>query len=300
VEATSPIGIIINPSAAGGKTIAIAPEITERFAASGCRHDIHISTYAGEPPVIARRMLEGGVETLVAVGGDGTINEVASAILESGRDVALGIIPSGSGSDFVRSLELPKEMAAAVKIVLDRKVVSIDAGKITFDDGAESFFVNVAGLGFDAVVAEYAIESRLPGSTLPYLASALRAMRVYHNMSMRIESDHGVWEGPAASVLFANAKYFGGGMKIAPMADLTDGLLDVCILGDLSNLEMIRAVPGLFKGKHVTNPKFHHFTARRIAVSTQYPARVQADGELLRYTPVTIDVLPGALQICCR
>jgi YegS/Rv2252/BmrU family lipid kinase len=298
VEDDNAIGIIINPASAGGRTLRLAPEITDLFAASGRRHDVHISSKAGEPPVVARQMLERGLKTIVAVGGDGTINEVGSAILEHGGDAALGIIPSGSGSDFVRTLKLPKRIASAVQIVLNRHVTNIDAGRITFDDGSFHHFVNVAGLGFDAVVAEIAIETRLPGSTLPYIASALRAMRVYHNMMMRIESEHGVWEGRAASVLFANAQYFAGGMHIAPMANLTDGALDVCILGDLTHFEMIRALPGLFKGKHVTNPKFKHFTAKSITVSSEYPARVQADGELFKYTPVTIDVLPGALKIC--
>lgn len=298
MEETSSIGVIINPASADGQTLKLAPEITEAFANSGIRHDIHISAKPGEPPLIARDMLERGITTLVAVGGDGTINEVASAILEHGGGAALGIIPSGSGSDFVRSLELPKNIGSAVKIILDRQTINIDAGRITFDDGSQAFFVNVAGLGFDAVVAELAMDSIMPGSTVPYLTSALKAMRFYENMEMRIESDHGAWEGRAASVLFANARYFGGGMKIAPMAELRDGLLDVCILGDLTSFEMIRAVPSVFKGKHLTHPKFTHFTASNISVRSQYPARMQADGELLKYTPVEIDVLPGALTIC--
>lgn len=298
MEETSSIGIIINPASAGGKTLQLAPQITELFANSGRKHDVYISSRSGEPPVIARQMLERGIKTVVAVGGDGTINEVASALLDHGGDVALGIIPSGSGSDFVRTLQLPKDVASAVKIILDRRTTPVDAGRISFDDGSSIYFVNVAGLGFDAVTAEYAMDSILPGSTLPYLASALKAMRVYHNMKMKIESEHGVWEGRAASVLFANAKFFGGGMKIAPMAEISDGLLDVCILGDLTNFEMIRAVPGVFKGKHTSNPKFTHFSATSIKVSTEYPARIQADGELFKYTPVTIDILPGALQIC--
>lgn len=292
------IGIIINPAAAGGKTIKLAPAIVDAFQKSDRRHDVHISSRAGEPVDVARQMLDRGHRTLVAVGGDGTINEIASVILEEGRDAALGIIPSGHGSDFVRTLELPDKVASAVAIILARNVSYIDAGQITFDDGSRRHFVNVAGLGFDAVVAEFAIDSRLPGSTLPYLVSAVRAMRVYENMAMRIEANGDVVEGRAASVLFANARYFAGGMKIAPMAEIADGLLDVAILGDLSSVEMLRAVPGVFKGKHVTNPKFRHFTARSLKVSTERPARVQADGELLKYTPVTIDILPGALQIC--
>jgi YegS/Rv2252/BmrU family lipid kinase len=292
------IGVILNPAAAGGKTIKLMPEIVEQFGKCGRQHDIYVTSHAGETPVVARQMLDQGHHTLVAVGGDGTINEVASVLLEQASPCALGIIPSGSGSDFVRTLRLPKDLVQAVQVVVNRRTERIDAGQITFDDGSTKYFVNVAGLGFDAVVAEFALTSHMPGSTMPYLVSAVRAMRVYKNMSMRIESAERIFEGRAASVLFANARYFAGGMHIAPMASITDGKLDVAILGDLSPAEMLRAVPSVFRGKHVTNPKFSHFTTTSLRVSTERPARVQADGELMEYTPVTIDVLPGALQIC--
>lgn len=292
------IGVILNPTSAGGKTMKLLPAIVERFGKCGRQHDVYVTSHAGETPVVARQMLGQGHTTLVAVGGDGTINEVASVLLEQSSPAALGIIPSGSGSDFVRTLRLSKDIDQAVQVVVNRKTERIDAGLLTFDDGSKKFFVNVAGLGFDAVVAEYALTSRMPGSTLPYLVSAVKAMRVYKNMSMRIESAERNFEGRAASVLFANAQYFAGGMKIAPMASLTDGKLDVAILGDLSPAEMLRAVPSVFRGKHVTHPKFTHFTSTSLRVTTERPARVQADGELMDYTPVTIDILPGALQIC--
>jgi diacylglycerol kinase (ATP) len=292
------IGVILNPTSAGGKTIKLVPTIVEEFGRCGRRHDVYVTSRAGETPDVTRQMLDQGHETIVAVGGDGTISEISSVLIEQKSTSALGIIPSGSGSDFVRSLNLPKDPRQAVKIVLNRKTEATDAGQLTFDDGKRCFFVNVAGLGFDAVVAEFALTSRMPGSTMPYLVSAVKAMRVYENMSMRIESAERTFEGRAASVLFANAKYFAGGMKIAPMASLTDGLLDVAILGDLSSAEMLRAVPSVFRGKHVTNPKFTHFTTTSLRVTTERPARVQADGELLDYTPVTINVLPSALQIC--
>jgi len=292
------VGVILNPTSAGGKTIRLVPAIVEEFGRCGRKHDIYVTSRAGETPQVARQMLDQGHETLVAVGGDGTISEIASVLIEQHSPCALGIIPSGSGSDFVRTLDLPKEIRQAIRIVLDRNTQASDAGKLTFDDGSCSYFVNVAGLGFDAVVAEFALTSRMPGSTMPYLVSAVRAMRVYRNMSMRIESAERTFEGRAASVLFANAKYFAGGMQIAPMASLTDGKLDVAILGDLTSFEMLRAVPSVFRGKHVNHPKFTHFTTTSLRVTTERPARVQADGELLGATPVTIDVLPGALRIC--
>lgn len=291
------IGVILNPASSGGKTIKLLPIVTALFARSGRTHDIYVTARAGETDEIARQMIDRNHSTLVAIGGDGTINEVASSILATGRDVTLGIIPSGNGSDFVRTLGLPKSTPDAVSLILNKPKSRIDAGSVTFDDGASRYFLNIAGLGFDSIVAEYTIGSRLPGSTLPYIVSVLKAMRVYKNMMMKVESPDFNWEGRAASVLVANAKYFAGGMKIAPMAEIDDGKIDLAVLGDLSNFEMIRATPGLYSGKHVNNPKFTHRATTEMRVTTERPVRVQVDGELTQPGPATFKVLPGALSI---
>lgn len=291
------IGVILNPAAAGGKTIKLLPLITEALDRSGRRHDIYVTAYAGETPGVARQMITQGHSTIVAVGGDGTINEVASAILESGEETTLGIVPSGHGSDLARTLSIPRETDKALYRILRGSKRQIDAGMAQFDDGVSRHFLNVAGLGFDSVVAKYAVGSKLPGSTLPYIGSVLRAMRVYRNMEMRIDAGPNSFEGRACSVLIANAKYFAGGMKIAPMADIADGKLDVAVLGDLSRFELVRATPSVYKGNHVKNKKFTHFPATTIRVTTERPAQVQVDGELIDVTPVTFSVQPGALNV---
>jgi YegS/Rv2252/BmrU family lipid kinase len=294
---TGSIGVILNPASSGGKTIKLLPVVSALFARSGRAHDIYVTARAGETGDVAHQMIERGHTTVVAIGGDGTINEVASAILADGRGVTLGIIPSGNGSDFVRTLGLPKSPPEAVGLILRSAPVKIDAGSVSFNDGTQRYFLNIAGLGFDSIVAEYTIGSRLPGSTLPYIVSVLRAMRVYKNMQMKVESPDFTWEGRAASVLVANAKYFAGGMKIAPMAEIDDGKLDLAVLGDLTKFEMVRATPGLYGGKHVNNPKFIHFVTTEMRVTSERPVRVQVDGELTQTGPVTFKVLPGALSI---
>ncbi|CAN5412874.1 diacylglycerol kinase family lipid kinase [soil metagenome] len=291
------IGVILNPASSGGKTIKLLPIVTALFARSGRAHDIYVTARAGETDEVAKQMIGRNHDILVAIGGDGTINEVGSAILADERDVTLGIIPSGNGSDFVRTLGLPKSTPDAVSLILKNPKSRIDAGSVTFDDGESKYFLNVAGLGFDSIVAEYTIGSRLPGSTLPYIVSVLKAMRVYKNMMMRVESPDFNWEGRAASVLVANAKYVAGGMKIAPMAEIDDGKVDLAVLGDLSNFEMIRATPGLYSGKHTNHPKFTHRATTELRVTTERPVRVQVDGELSQTGPATFKVLPGALSI---
>ena len=291
------IGVILNPAAAGGKTIKLLPLIAETLDRSGRRHDIYVTSFAGETMGVGRQMLAQGHGTLVAIGGDGTINEVASAILESGEDATLGIIPSGHGSDLARTLAIPKETDKALYRILRGSKRHIDAGMAQFDDGSRRHFVNVAGLGFDSVVARYAMASKLPGSTLPYIIGVLKTMRVYKNMEMKIEAGDQSFEGRACSVIVANAKFFAGGMKIAPMADIADGKLDIAILGDLGRFELARATPSVYKGNHVNHKKFTHFPATEIRVTTERAAIVQVDGELASETPVTFSVQPGALQV---
>jgi YegS/Rv2252/BmrU family lipid kinase len=291
------IGVILNPASSGGKTIKLLPIVTALFARSGRPNDIYVTARAGETDEVARQMIARHHTTLVAIGGDGTINEVASSILADGSGITLGIIPSGNGSDFVRTLGLPKSTPDAVSLILKGTQNPIDAGQVLFDDGTCRYFLNVAGLGFDSFVAEFTLGSRLPGSTLPYLASVLKAMRVYKNMMMKVYSPDFTWEGRAASVLVANAKFFAGGMKIAPMAEIADGKIDLAVLGDLTKFEMIRATPGLYKGKHITNPKFIHKATTEMRVETERPVRVQVDGELTQTGPAVFRVLPGALSI---
>jgi YegS/Rv2252/BmrU family lipid kinase len=231
------------------------------------------------------------------MGGDGTFNEVANGLFETGAEVPLGLVPSGHGSDLVRSTETPKKFDAALQHCLNGNHRRIDVGRLEFADGSIRRFLNMAGLGFDACVAERALSIRMPGSTLPYLWSIASTLKGYHNIHVAIETDGEIRTTRAASVLVANGQFLGGGMHMAPMADLQDGLLDLAILGDLTKAEMVREVPNVYRGKHTGHPKFLHLRAKSIRVESIEPARVQADGELVGTAPVTFTVEPGALLL---
>jgi diacylglycerol kinase family enzyme len=132
---------------------------------------------------------------------------------------------------------------------------------------------------------------------LPYLGSALITLIGFKNLDVEIDADDHHIETRGVFVQVANAQYMGGGYHFAPMAKLDDGLLDVCIVGDFSKLELIKAIPGVYKGRHVTNPKFSHVPAKSIEIKTKQPATVQLDGELVGQTPVRFSVLPGAISL---
>ena len=291
------IGVILNPASAAGKTIKALPTIAASLERSGRSFDIHVTSRAGEASGVVAEMAARGVRIIVAVGGDGTINEVASGIMDCGQPISLGLVPSGHGSDLVRTLTIPNDAEAAMARIYNGSTATFDVGRATFDDGSARWFMNVAGLGFDSIVAEIMVGTKLPGSTLPYIVGLLKGLSRYQNTPVRVEGEGRVIDGLALSVIIANARYFAGGMKIAPMADMQDGKLDAAVLGDITKLDLLRQVPRVYRGKHVDHPQFHHFPATQIRVTSERPLRVQLDGELAQATPVTFSVVPGGMRV---
>ncbi len=228
---------------------------------------------------------------MVAIGGDGTFFEVVNGVMNpaesdanlSGEQrVAVGLVQAGRGSDFGRSIGVPSDAQAACARLLDGRTQLIDLGYVTYlgFDGKERsrYFANAAGLGFDAEVTVRAnAGSRILGGTIPYLNSLIRTLAGYRNKQITVSIDASEpWSARANSIVIANGQYFGGGMKIAPEAHLSDGILDVTLLGDLGKLELVRSVPMVYDGSHVNHPKVKTFTARTVEVTS--PERVLLAG----------------------
>jgi diacylglycerol kinase (ATP) len=292
------IAVVMNPTAGGGKTLKSLPNVHAALQATGRPYHIHMTTASGDGREAATRFARDGAGLILAVGGDGTIHEVANGLYDSGTRVPLGVVPAGNGSDFARTIGASKRIAESVAKACGAQPRPIDAGLATFDDGTTRLFLNVAGLGFDALVAEKAARWKfLPGANLPYLAAALQSLVGFMNVEVSVQADGETFSTPAVFVQIANAKYMGGGYKIAPMADIEDGHLDLALVGDLSKPDLLWSIPKVYSGNHVTHPKFRHARAKSIRVEAKQPARVQLDGELLGQGPVTFTALPGALML---
>jgi diacylglycerol kinase (ATP) len=291
------VAVILNPAAGGGKGLRMLPRVAAALRALGEPHHVHVTAAPGEATKVARRFAADGMRVVIAVGGDGTVNEVANGLIGAGGETALAVIAAGRGSDFVLNLGSPRAVEAAVERAVKGQVRRIDAARATFGDGTSRLFVNAGGLGFDAAVAERAAGSRLPGSTIPYVRGVLGALLRYRNVPVAIEADGTLVTGLACLALVANGERLGGGMKLVPGAALDDGLLDLAIVGDVGKLDLLRNLPGIYRGKHVDHPKFTHLTARRIRIECERPTRVQLDGELIGESPVTFSVEPGALLV---
>jgi len=290
--------VVVNPAAGGGKTLKILPRVHAALKSLNVNYHLHLTTEAGDGRASAARYAREGASLILAVGGDGTIHEVANGVYDSGVRVPFGVVPAGNGSDFARTIGSSKEIEKSIAVACSGRSRSVDAGLATLDNGISSVFVNIAGLGFDALVAERAIRTKfLPGANLPYLAAALHCLISFQNIETTVNVDGEIINTKAVFIQIANGMFMGGGYKIAPMADIEDGKLDLALVGDLSKPDLLMNIPKVYTGKHVGHPKCVFKRASSIRVETVQPANVQLDGEIIGPAPVTFTVLPAALLL---
>jgi diacylglycerol kinase (ATP) len=244
----------------------------------------------------ARELANMGIERIVAVGGDGTFNEVANGILESGHRTALGIVPAGTGCDLPRTLRVPGSIREALTFALTGEAQSMDVG-LAKTSTTERHFLNVAGLGFDAKVADRAQRTKRLSGKKAYIAALAQSLTDFGYIDVRIETDGKEIATKAVFVSIANAQYLAGGFHFAPMAKVNDGLLDLAIIDDISLPGFVKAVPSVMRGKHLSNPHWSHYTTTHVRVTATTPALVQLDGEISGTSPAEFTIVPGALDV---
>ena len=296
---------IVNPVAANGKVGKIWPRVREYLESQKVPFDFALTEYPTHAITLAWDALQKGASTIVAFGGDGTLNEVLNGVFREGptADVAIGAIPGGTGSDFTRSLDVPRDPVEAVRCILRGRTRLVDVGEIRcVKEGKPTsrYFINVAGLGFDAEVAERS--NRMPkfmGGTIPYLFNLVVSLFSYRNKNFRIRLDDRVLEQKAYLLTVAIGKYFGGGMFIAPDAGLDDGLFDVIVVGDMSKPEFIANVPRVYKGTHIDHPKVDAYKARRVEIHCDGQAFIEAEGEIAGMAPAEFTLIPQAVKVLC-
>ncbi len=294
----TPLGVIVNPVAGRGRALRLVPRIVAALQSMALPFHLHVTTAPGEATEIARRFVAAQMPLVIAVGGDGTINEVVNGLIDDNGEAGatLGIIPAGRGSDVVRGLGLDRDPMRGIARISANRVRRIDVGQATVSDGSSRYFVNVLGAGFDAEVAARVKTSHLPGQTAPYLWSTARTLvcnRTYH---LTTEADGILFSSEVTSVVIANGAWFGGGINIMPEAQMTDGSLDVGIIGRFSRFELLRTLPSVYRGRHLHHPRFTRLSARAIRLASAH-VPVQMDGEIGSVTPVTITVKPKTLPV---
>ena len=296
--------VIVNPTASGGRVGRQWPTWAQALRARGLEFKAEYSREAGHATTLARDAVADGYRYVIAVGGDGTVNEVVNGLFASGRtpkDLVLGILPGGTGSDFVRTLGIPRNTEEATPILAGHESRPVDVGVIQCMHGGEPiqrYFVNVAGVGFDGEVSTRVnrVSKRIRG-TIPYLSSLLVTLLSYRNKDVTICFDGSEIAGKYNSVIICNGQYFGGGMWIGPRALADDGAFDVVTLGNLNRIELLLNLPRIYNGTHLTHPKVATFRAHDVEVRAGQKMFIQAEGELIGEAPATFRLLPAALNI---
>jgi YegS/Rv2252/BmrU family lipid kinase len=255
---------------------------------------------------IAREAARAGVERILVAGGDGTLSEVASGLVAAclADRVEIGVLPLGTGGDFLRSADLPRDLEGALSCIAAGATRSLDAGRVRFlgheGEPREACFVNVSSFGISGLTDEIVNQTtKVFGGTVSFLIGTIRAILQYQSENVRVIVDGEVaHDGPLVLATAANGRFFGGGMRVAPEAEVDDGLFDVVILSQLSIAELLRKLPLIYRGTHLGDPAVSLWRGR--VVEAQAPpgrVKLELDGEPLGSLPATWELLPGVLTL---
>jgi len=301
---------IVNPQSGGGKSQKQIRHLLSEIEALYANAKIVFTEQKNHATELSRRAVKDGVELIVAVGGDGTISEVAGGFFDAkGKPLltgkaapALGILPAGSGSDYAKTLQIPRSSALALQILQTQHTKLVDAGLVEFQSGAnrmQRIFINIADIGIGGEVIEILErQGKSLGAFLSYQIAMLRGLSRYKNKKLEMVIDKKQkFEGMYSGVIIANGKYFGSGMKIAPDAVCDDGLFDVVLLGEMSRLEMIVKSTKLRSGTHIFDKNVVVLRAKHISVKSTSRALLDCDGELPGECPCEFTLLPKAIKV---
>lgn len=282
---------IVNPIAGKGKALELVPKIRESFDKEKVEYRIKVTKEKGEGEKLAKEGIKEGFNHIIAVGGDGTAYEVVNGIRE--EDVVLGILPSGTGNDFARMLMLPKEYNEILEIIKASRKRKIDIGLIN-----NRYFLNCSSVGIDAeIVKETEYIKKYISGTLAYIVGVLKTLIKYKYKNIRIEIDGRLMHREIELVAVGNGKYYGGGMKINPMADLDDGLLDVCIVNKISKIKFAALFLTVFKGKHLGIKEVEILRGKEIKILGDDYLMLNADGDIIGTTPAEIKIGKRAIEV---
>lgn len=305
--------VIVNPKSASGSTSdkwsATASELRTHFGP----FNVEFTKHQGDGITIAESEANAGRKFIIACGGDGTINEVANGILNSGKDAELGILPSGTGGDFRRSLRIPSANREAAIALRNGTTKTIDVGRVTFlsNDGQSvtRYFLNISSVGLAASIIKRVKGTKLldwlPMDTVRgktnFAVAALQEVVDPSPLRVRIRLDGGAEKSIQTICLcVANSRFFGGGMMIAPNAKLNDGLLDIVNVGGMTTAKIFRNALSLYRGTHLTLDEVKSSLVKTIEIFAADPNQeilIETDGEIPGKLPASYEIVPNAIRV---
>lgn len=279
--------LVVNPAAGGGRGLRALPAVRAALA----DHDVVVTltrSLAHADELVGQAVAAERVA--VAVGGDGLVGRVAGVV--SALAGVMGVLPGGRGNDFCRSVGIPRDPVAACAVLSSGAPRPVDLG-----DAGGTPYIGIASIGFDSEVQERVLTSRLPLGQLVYLYGSLATVARWEHARFSCTVDGAPLELTGWSVAVANTGMYGGGMRLAPGASVTDGLLDVVTTAATSRGRFLRSLPKVFAGTHVDEPSVTVVPARTVVLDADRPFRVFADGDPVATLPCTVTIRPAALQV---
>lgn len=307
------VHVILNPKSAGGATASAAPEILRTLQQKFSDCELSETTGPRSAVALTQKALRDGATLVLAVGGDGTLNEVVNGFFDEGSLIApnarLSVLPFGTGSDFRKTLGLTDDWRDAIATLDQRQTRMIDLGEITFQDrdGQKTtwLFDNIASFGIGGIIADKVNRASFAkkfGGRFAFTYHTLTTALTYRPQTVRLKVDDTFDRDVATTIVaICNGRYFGSGMEIAPGADIEDGLFEIVILEDLSPLDFFRSVGRIYEGAHVDDPKVTILKGRDVTVTTTSqtaaPLPLEIDGETPGFINAHFSLKPKALPM---
>lgn len=301
----SKILFIVNPNAGKGKGLSLWENISNIIREKQFDFSYEMTEGKGDAEKLAKKYIEQGYRKIISVSGDGMLNEVANGIIKQdicpSDEISLGMIPMGTGNDWARTFCIPDDFEGAVSAIERDKTMVQDAGAATFyDNGKETtrYFLNAAGIGYDALVAKRVDEDKEKNRTgsFLYMKNLMSCLIRYKYYDMVISFDRKAESMEFFSMSIGIGKYIGGGMLMMPNAIPDNGLFDITLIKKISKVDVIKNVKNLYDGSFVKHPKIEQLSAKEIIVDTKYPIGLEVDGEVQGDPPYKFNIMPEKLN----
>jgi len=299
--------VIVNPNAGKRKGEKDWLEIAALLTDAGIRFVNVFTEHRDHAVILTRKYVENGYRNIIVVGGDGTLNEVVNGIFTQAHvptdKITLAMIPVGTGNDWCRMFNIPGDYKQAIKLITKRKIFIQDTGTIKYiaNEGIEKtrYFINMAGMGFDAMVAKKTNMQKDMGKGNPmsYVVNILSSLFLYTSTKVTIMLDNEKIASDIFSMSVGICQYNGGGMKQAPGALPDDGLFDMTLIKPIGKFKIIRNIVKLFDGSFTRLPEVSTFRSSKIIIHSEPRMFMEADGESLGHTPFVFNILPQSLYV---
>jgi diacylglycerol kinase (ATP) len=293
--------ILANPTAGGGLGREALPRLKAFVSEKHWNAEFRTTESSAEFAQIAREEAAGGRERIFALGGDGTFQALLNAVAGN-TGVSIGVLPAGGGNDLASALGLPPDSVRAAELILTQgEAVHLDAARVRSADGVERLYMGGGGVGLDAEAARFAsgVYRKIRGRSR-YLLSAIRALGKFDGIHVRVSlegSEQKSLQGRALVLGILNTPSYGGGLRLAPEANLEDGLLDLVLLENLSPLEIATMLPRMAISGEIRTKRIQRHRVTRARIETDRPCAFHADGEIIGLTPVEVAVVSRAMRV---